>query len=303
MSEIDESVLVAIRERADGGVHVEDLLAGARKRGTRRRRVRHTLLGAGAAAAVLAIVGVVAIVPSGGAEPGYQVGASGGPEKATPTPSPTAQLSKLSEVRPPVASTAVPVSGGGQVGADPRLLHLDVTDPDATSLRWQSGAGFESLDVSRTDSWNNSFNEYHIFLGSSESALDAARASGREALPGQPTTEQITVNGKPATLTLSGAMPESNRYAMLRWQQAPGDGSRYSWCSTACRIARRPTIGSASSRWRNGRASTASTAAWSTSGSPDAADAAVSSCMLALGPGRRHRPRCRSGWATRRSTW
>lgn len=223
MSEIDDSILAAIQERADGGVRVEELLAGARRRGGRRRRIRQTLLGAGAVTAVLATVGTVALVTGGGAGQPSSVGA---PTSASgqPTPSVGGQQRSptLGELRPPLSTTALPVSTGGRVGTDRRLLHLDVDDPAASELRWWSGPLTESLVVTRAESWNNSFDEYRIFVGPSRRTLDVAAPKGRVALPGPESTEPVTVDGRPATLALSPLLSQAARHARLSWEQAPG---------------------------------------------------------------------------------
>src|SRR5688572_1471297 len=59
---MDESVRAALREHADGAVQVEELLDGARRRGVRRRRLRHALVGCGTAAAVVAVVGAAFVL-------------------------------------------------------------------------------------------------------------------------------------------------------------------------------------------------------------------------------------------------
>lgn len=225
MSHIDDSILRAIRHRADGGVHVERLLDGARRKGVRRRRIRRTAQATGVAAAVLAVA--IAALPLSAAEgPGRpgdgQLGASvpGSPDagKARPEPSASTDPSPLAGIRPPVATGAKPLTGGGSAGAD-RLLHLDVTDPDVNGLRWRSGPNWESLSVTRAHSSPNAFNQYEILVGASEAALAEANAAEGEALPGTPTTEELTVNGRPAKLARGG---DATRYATLQWQPAAG---------------------------------------------------------------------------------
>lgn len=79
----------------------------------------------------------------------------------------------------------------------------------------------ESLEVNRAVSWNRSFSEYHVSVASSQSAINAPVASGRAVSPEPSSTEQVSVAGLPATLTLGRGIPEADRYGVLRWQQAP----------------------------------------------------------------------------------
>ena len=55
MNRVDESIVNSLQHRAQGSVRVEDLLDGARRRGTRRRTVGRALTGAGLGALSLAL--------------------------------------------------------------------------------------------------------------------------------------------------------------------------------------------------------------------------------------------------------
>jgi hypothetical protein len=212
MSEIDEVFVLAIRERADGAVHVESLLSGARRRGIRRRRVRRAASGLAVTVLVLAGAGTAALTPWWeSATPNVVRGPT-----ETPRASGSSGVVPLSQVRPPLASGALAVDAGGGVGGDRHLLHLDVNDPAGLGmLGWRSGPGWESLSVSRSGS-ADAFNQYEVYVAESETAL--AEAYQGEVLPGKPTTEQVTIGGRPAMLRLSGDLgPGTGRYATIQW--------------------------------------------------------------------------------------
>jgi hypothetical protein len=212
MIEIDDEVLAAMRERAEGGVHVESLLDGARRQGVRRRRYRQVALAVGAAAVVATTAGAVAAVPWNRAGPPPPVGVASPPPPSTPTTAP--------DLRPPVATGAPPLTQGSQVGADPRVFHLDVTDPGAVRLQWTAGQGAESLSVSRTVESTASMDGYWVSIAGSAAALDHAYES--EPVPPEPVTENVTVAGRPATIAHSADSVPGSRHATLRWQPVDG---------------------------------------------------------------------------------
>jgi hypothetical protein len=220
MIDIDDEVRAALRERAEGGVHVEALLHGARRRGVRRRRYRRVALAVGTAAVAVTVAGAVTAIPWHGTRAPVAGGVPSPSATGGPSPSATGGPLPLRDNRPPVAAGAPPLAQGGQVGADPRLFHLDVTDPAAVRLQWTAGQSEESLSVSRTPESMHGLDGYWVSIARSASALDHAYES--EAVPPEPVTETVTVQGHPATLAHSADGAPGSRHATLRWQPVAG---------------------------------------------------------------------------------
>jgi hypothetical protein len=189
----DESVRVALRERAEGTVMVEQLLAGARRRGVRRRRVRHALFGGGTAlAVVLASVVVILRLP---AEAELEA----------------AEIRSVSTLpRPPVAQSR-----------DTNVLRLDVADPAVQWLEWTAESdGRQRLEVHRGQPWDGSYNgHYTVMRGRSEDEIDSM-LDGFE--PPNSTTEQVTIGGAGLALMASGVFDDGGRWASLRWRRPDG---------------------------------------------------------------------------------
>lgn len=211
MSEIDESVLAAMRQRAERPVDVETLLVKSRRSGIRRRRVRLGL-GAGVVAAAMAAAtfGVGAVLP-GAKPPTTEIGVepSASPSAAAPStaPAPADGLARL-------PSAAAP-------GAGANLLRLDVADPQVRSLIWVSGPGWELLEVGRKEGWSGAYQSYHVAWG--ETAIDLNRVLSDVVTAGRPpVTEQISVGGASATLRLIGDGRDESRHAVVTLQLAGG---------------------------------------------------------------------------------
>ncbi|MFI5915816.1 hypothetical protein [Dactylosporangium sp. NPDC051541] len=201
--------MTALHDRADGDVHVEELLDGARQRGQRRRTVRRTLVGAGAGALALAVVGAVAVLPLRG-------GDKGGPAQVGEPPPSTAPAAWPGGLRPPVATGAPVLGQGGQPGHGG--FHLDVTGTEPSGILWRSGDDWELLDVSTPAD-----GAYWASIGVSEASLDKAHDADGSELHGNPSTRPVTVGGKPAKFVTSGLHPEDGaRWGYLRWQPVPG---------------------------------------------------------------------------------
>jgi hypothetical protein len=219
MNDIDEAVLTAMRVRGDGEVEVEELLRGARHRGMRRRRLRTAMTGAGIGVAVVAVVaGTSVVVPGLRSGPSGNGGPVGGPAEVGVSTPPGDGTSDRS--RPPVAAGEAALGSGGALGAG--LFHLDVTDPAAGSMRWRNGPGWELLSVSRPDDDAARYTVYELMLADSDANLAAADAAENDPFPGRSTSEEATVGGLPATLTLGQGPTEPVPWAILRWQPAAG---------------------------------------------------------------------------------
>jgi hypothetical protein len=192
-------ISAALRERADGDIHIERLLAavhaGARRR--RRRRVAVTACAVVAAVAVAA-AGSVAVSRTGGAPVRPAASASPGSPGEIP--------------RPPVLE-GVPVASftPTALGADPTLFHLDITGLAAsTGLSWSSRPGYEELRATSAEEGG-------------EVIIEASQS--RDRLTGlADETSPTEVNGLPAelarTTTTGGAAPRGG-YA-VRWEPVPG---------------------------------------------------------------------------------
>ena len=188
MGEFDESVRVALRERAEGAVLVEELLAGARRRGVWRRRFRHALLGCGTASAVTVAVLLAAFVI---APPSAIEMAEGEGGSALPRP---------------------PVAGPGEGN----LLRLDTADPDANRLEWATDSfDKQLLHVGRARSLQG-FHQYLVMLGRSEPDLESLDPLHRDAVTARLHSERVMIGARYGMLWLT---PD---WALLRWQR--GDG-------------------------------------------------------------------------------
>jgi len=210
MNDIDESIVVALRDRADGGVRVEDLLAGARHRGQRRRLVRRTAAAAGAGAMALAVIGAVAVLPR---------------NSGTPAPGVAADRSVVTVPagRPPVAEGAPALGQGGIAGKD-GLFHLDHTGSEETYATWESGSGWELMRAGTPPVAPDQFGlDYVAAIGVSAADLNTALAETGDELTKNPTTTELTIGKKPATFVWSGMRPaDGARWGYIRWQPVAG---------------------------------------------------------------------------------
>jgi hypothetical protein len=191
-------ISAALRERADGDIHIERLLAavhaGARRR--RRRRVAGTACAVVAAVAVAAAGGVVVS------------GTGGAPVRPAASPAPPGEIP-----RPPVLE-GVPVASftPTALGSDPTLFHLDVTGLASWSgLSWSSRPGYEELRITSAEEGG-------------ELSIEASQSRDKlSALTGE--TTRTEVNGLPAELVRT-TRPTGNTSPWgaygVRWEPVPG---------------------------------------------------------------------------------
>jgi hypothetical protein len=185
---MDEMIATALRERAEGDVHVERLL-GAVRAGVKRQRRRRFALGCGAAAAVVTLAGVAGVVALPGRQPGARTGAP--VEAGLP--------------RPPSAG-AVPtaVESPEVLASDPGLFHLDLIDLSGWRwVAWSATRSFEELSAEASESGGS----VHILAARDQVWLgewDSAAAV------------KTTVGGLPAET--------AERFGghVVRWQPRPG---------------------------------------------------------------------------------
>ncbi|WP_238007371.1 hypothetical protein KZZ52_02125 [Dactylosporangium sp. AC04546] len=188
MNDIDPIFVSALRERAEGAVHVEQLLAASRRRGVRRVRTRKVLLTSGAAAAVLAVALTATLIPRPHTTPPPPTTTS---SAQPPSPSPSPSAPPLH--RPAVNSTLSPLTTTGKVG-EGLQIHLDTVDPQATQLFWTSAENREVLQVFRGD---ESSNEPYIAY---TLEVDGGGPDFRDSLPDKVREQDLTIRGRPATL-------------------------------------------------------------------------------------------------------
>jgi hypothetical protein len=185
---MDEMIATALRERAEGDVHVERLL-GAVRAGVRRQRRFRLVVGCGAAAAVVAtLVGVAGVV----APADRQRDARTGEPALTTFP------------RPPAVDSAPTAAESPEVlGSDPGLFHLDLIDLSGwRSVAWAATRSFEELTGEASDS------DGHVRI-----------VAARDPIwldPWDPGATPARVGAQPAETR------EQNGYHVVRWQPRPG---------------------------------------------------------------------------------
>ncbi|OKI62822.1 hypothetical protein [Micromonospora sp. CB01531] len=194
MTDLDERITSALRERAEGEIDTGRLLRASRVRGRRRQMRRRAATGT-----ALALVGVLGFVGVTGADLG---GLPGRLPWTAATPS----------AAPPVPPRADGVPGAAQrpdlVGTDPQALHLGVDPSQARYLRWAvHGPQVESIRFS---------------VGSGQPVLvevsPSAQAVNEFLIDGVPIDEAVI------PLTFDGAVRQIRGGAGLikAWQPVPG---------------------------------------------------------------------------------
>jgi hypothetical protein len=131
---MDDLIATALRERAEGDIHVERLL-GAVRAGVRRQRRRRFAVGCGA----VAVAGLVAAV-------GVAVAPGRGPGTVA-APPPVAAFP-----RPPAAAAPTAADAPDVLASDPTLFHLDVADMSGWSaVSWAATTTFEEMTVQASE--------------------------------------------------------------------------------------------------------------------------------------------------------
>jgi len=188
---MDEMIATALRERAEGEIHVERLL-GAVRAGVRRQRRRRFTVGCAAVAAVAALAGVAGVVVLPGGRPGGQPEIRPGEPAAAAFP------------RPPSAGPVPTAAESPDVlGSDPQLFHLD--------LIGLSGWRFAAWAATR------SFEELTVEASETRGHVQIVAARDPAWLP------EWGTGAAPATV---GALPaetiEQSGSHVVRWQPLPG---------------------------------------------------------------------------------
>jgi hypothetical protein len=180
---MNEIISAALRENADGDIHIERLLSAVHT-GVRRRRQRQLALGS--AAGVVLVLASLAVVLSS-RQPATIAG-----------PAPTATFPRPPQVEHlPTAADSPSV-----LGSDPTLFHLDLSDLSGwKALSWASRRSQEMLSMTM-----QSGDEIQIEAAPERNQLD----------PSDGTTTAVTVGGKP------GEAVAAHGSHVVRWQPMPG---------------------------------------------------------------------------------
>ncbi|MEU7921851.1 hypothetical protein ACGFIP_22825 [Micromonospora zamorensis] len=137
MTDLDERIVLTLREHADGSVDTDRLLAAAVGRGRTRLRRRRTA--AGTALGLVAVLGVgVAIGPMGlhGSDPDYVPPGLGRPTDAV-----------VAAMPPRADGVAGAADRPDLVGADAGLLHFGFAPNGPRYLNWSVRDGVESAEL------------------------------------------------------------------------------------------------------------------------------------------------------------
>ncbi|MEW2428172.1 hypothetical protein AB0877_09175 [Micromonospora sp. NPDC047644] len=207
MTDLDERIARALRERADGPVDTGSLLTAAVNGGRARRRRRRAVIGAALGVAVLLGAGVAVRTPAAPPQPAV-------------TPSPVV-------VTPPRAP-GVPGAAArpASVGTDPQVLHFGVDPTAAEPVAWRSAGQVESM---------------RLDLGGGVQAMVTVAADPRTAETGDP-SQSRDIGPDKATVTsdkelappgqdadaasrYNGVTRQLDRVTkgwVLRWQPVPG---------------------------------------------------------------------------------
>lgn len=224
MNDIEERLTGAFRARADGPVHVEDLLAGSTARGrVLRRRRRTTSLGGTALGVAVLVALTVVVTPrlAGGPAPKRPPASVVAGSAMTP-PDPRAATDRTMAPTPPGAvGERTAADAPSVVGTDTGLFHLDPTWIPATfaGVRWQTGNdGLERVEFVPND---GDFTYGEVAAAHRESAVAGSNADSLE--PRSPTT----VHGKSAKVfAMRTYSSRSNKVDYddwyVRWQPLPG---------------------------------------------------------------------------------
>ncbi|MER7335492.1 MULTISPECIES: hypothetical protein [unclassified Micromonospora] len=196
MTDLDERIVRALRERAEGAVDTDRLTARAVAGGRARRRRRR--IGAGGALGVVVLLGFAAVAAPGpapgprwpGAEPAVTVAA---PSRADGVPGAAA--------RPDL------------VGSDPEVLHFAVDPARARWLTWQSVPGVESARLDLGGGRQVVFD-----LGRTAAAVENIHHEGG-TYPDVPAGADA-FDGRVQRVAPPG--PDGQPGWFLRWQPVPG---------------------------------------------------------------------------------
>jgi hypothetical protein len=204
MTDFDSSLSATLERAAGDDVHVEGLLAGARRAGVRYRRRRVGLMtGAGLAAGLAALVATMTVLgPNGGpaSAPGY--GSSPGPSvTSSASAAPSGPLVLTTWPAPPAATATTPL----------RLrLHLAQPPFPMTSVQYQLFVGERQENLYVEGAGTGDQRHLTVRLG--------ATTKDFEPLDGERKT--VDVAGRSATFSVHRG--ERDTATVLRWRTADG---------------------------------------------------------------------------------
>jgi hypothetical protein len=225
VNQLEDQIVATLNDKAADGVDVAHLLAASRTRGQRyARRRRAWQACTGASAAVVAVLGAVAVVPhirgqdrpdntAGG---GYPMTAtpSTRPQSAAPTPRPSHGGGTLTTFRLPTTDAPSAASDPKVVGADPGLLHFDIAasvlPTPITSAQWTSVDGLERLVIQAGKPGTTQAAMLQVQVSRDRSSIDP--------LPGN--AHPVRVGSRTGSVATSSF--EGHASSQLRWQPFGG---------------------------------------------------------------------------------
>ncbi|WFF01137.1 hypothetical protein [Micromonospora sp. WMMD964] len=133
MTDLDERIVLTLREHAEGPVDGGRLLVGAVRRG--RTRVRRRRVATGCTLGVVALLGAGVVAGSMGRLPGGPTAPPGWAETSVPF------------LPPPVDGAAGAAARPDEIGMDPSLLHIGLAPGGPRYLEWFVGGGKETAKI------------------------------------------------------------------------------------------------------------------------------------------------------------
>ncbi|MEH0929287.1 hypothetical protein [Micromonospora sp. CPCC 205558] len=195
MTDLDERIILTLRERAEGQVDIGQLTSGAVARGRARRARRRVAVG-GTALGVATVLGL---------------GVAGG---GLPVDVPWTGAKPATQAATPATAPGVPgaLARPDLVGKDPGLLHFGVDPARARYLSWRSADGLESAQLDLGGAAPVSFS-----LARSDGVAEELYLEGDRYVPA------VTVppyDGQLVRFDLD--VDGSDPVWVLRWQPLPG---------------------------------------------------------------------------------
>ncbi|MFJ6198579.1 hypothetical protein [Micromonospora sp. NPDC092111] len=204
MTDLDQRITDALRERAEGAVDTRRLTARAVAGGRARRRRRR--MGAGVALGLTAVLGLGTLAGLPGSGRGTVLpGLPGaGPKQVAPG---------VVAAPPRVAGVAGAATRPDLVGTDPGLLHFGVDPVRARLLTWRTGRGVEGGRLELPGG-----RVVAVDLGTEVAAVEDSAHDGM-AYPARPATA-ADFDGRVRQVPPGG--PGGQPGWFLRWQPVPG---------------------------------------------------------------------------------
>jgi hypothetical protein len=151
MTNLEEGIATALRERAEGEVDVRGLIDAATARGVRRLRARRRIRAAGGGLVALAVAGGMLLASARWESPHGPGNSAAGTPSVVGATTPSAAPTAFPDLpRPPLVSQRTPTSVLNKlIGREHDAFHLDLSDVPGpvTQAQWSSFQGWERLIV------------------------------------------------------------------------------------------------------------------------------------------------------------